>query len=64
MSVSKVTIEDGCTICGLCEQICPDIFSMGETSAAVKEGANYTEFESTLREAAGSCPVNVIEIID
>ncbi|MDZ7738465.1 MAG: 4Fe-4S binding protein [Bacteroidales bacterium] len=25
MAIKKVWIEEGCTSCGLCEDICPDI---------------------------------------
>lgn len=64
MPVSKVNISEGCTICGLCEQICPEVFEMGDTTAKVKEGVDLNQYESTIREAADSCPVNVIEVVD
>lgn len=64
MSISKVNILEGCTICGLCEQICPEVFEMGDAAAKVKEGVGLNQYESTIREAADSCPVNVIEVVD
>jgi len=61
LAISKVTIEDGCTSCGLCEQICPDVFEMPDV-AKVKEGADLNQFEGQVKEAADSCPVNVIKV--
>lgn len=60
MAISKVWIEDGCTSCGLCEDICPDVFKL-EDVATVIEGVNYSDFEDGIREAADSCPVEVIK---
>ncbi len=62
MAISKVVIEDGCTSCGLCEQICPEVFSMGSDKAEVKSGADLNANEDKIREAADSCPVSVIKI--
>lgn len=61
MAISKVTIEDGCTSCGLCEQICPDVFEVKDV-ATVKKGADLNANESPIKEAADSCPVTVIKI--
>jgi len=44
MAISKVWIEDGCTSCGLCEDICPEVFKV-EDIATVKEGVNFNDFE-------------------
>ena len=64
MSVSAVKIIEGCTLCGLCEQICPEVFKMGDTIALVIDGADLIKSEEKIREAAQSCPVNVIEVLD
>jgi ferredoxin len=61
MAIASVTIEDGCTACGLCEQICPDVFEVGDT-AKVKAGVDLNQFEDQIREAADSCPVTVIKV--
>jgi len=60
MAIKKVWIEDGCTECGLCVDICPEVFDLADDTAVVKEGVNYDEFEDGIREAAESCPVEVI----
>ena len=61
MAISKVTIEDGCTACGVCEQTCPEVFEMKDV-AAVKAGADLAANEDKIREAADACPVTVIKV--
>ncbi len=60
MAITKVYIEEGCTVCGLCEEICPDVFEI-EDEAQVKEGADLSANEEDIIEAAESCPVEVIK---
>lgn len=59
MAISKVIIEEGCTACGLCEGICPDVFEMDDV-AKVVEGADFSAHENDIKEASDSCPVEVI----
>lgn len=58
----KVTIEEGCTACGLCEQIAPDVFVIDGDTAVVKAGADLAANEAQVKEAADSCPVTVIKV--
>jgi ferredoxin len=60
MAIKKVWIEEGCTACGLCEDICPEVFKV-EDVATVIEGVNYDDYEKQIKEAAESCPVEVIK---
>jgi ferredoxin len=60
MAIGKVTIIEGCTACGLCESICPEVFEMKDL-AEVKPGVNYSEFETEIKDAADSCPAEVIK---
>lgn len=60
MAISKVWIEEGCTACGLCEELCPEVFTVDD-EATVKEGVDYSEFEDQIVEAAENCPVEVIQ---
>jgi ferredoxin len=60
MAIKKVWIEEGCTACGLCEDICPEVFKV-EDVATVIEGVNYDDYEEQIKEAAESCPVEVIK---
>jgi ferredoxin len=60
MAVEKVWIVEGCIACGLCEEICPAVFHLDDT-ANVVPGVNYSDYESEIKEAAESCPVEVIK---
>lgn len=60
MAIKKVWIEDGCTACGLCEDICPDVFKLDD-AATVIVGANFNDNEAQIIEAAESCPAEVIK---
>lgn len=60
MTVKKVWIEEGCTACGLCEDICPEVFIV-EDEATVIEGVNYSDYAEGIIESAESCPVEVIK---
>lgn len=59
MPITKVWITDGCTACGLCESICPDVFEMQDV-AIVKEGADFASNDADIKDAAASCPVEII----
>ncbi len=59
MAITKVWIDEGCTSCGLCEEIAPEVFEMPD-EAKVIEGADYEANDAEIREAAESCPVEVI----
>jgi ferredoxin len=60
MAVKRVWIEDGCTACGLCNEICPEVFKL-EDLAYVIEGVDYNKYEAQIKEAAENCPVEVIK---
>ena len=59
----KAKIADGCIGDGICTDICPEVFAMGDDGLAyivaetVPAGA-----EDKAREAAEACPVVVIEL--
>jgi ferredoxin len=63
MTISKVWIEEDCTACGLCEEICPQVFKVNDI-ATVIQGINYGDYEEKIKEAAESCPVEVIRYIE
>jgi len=60
MAITKVWIDKGCTSCGLCEEICPEVFKLKD-QATVIEDVNYSDYEAKIKEAAESCPVDVIK---
>lgn len=60
MTIKKVWIDEGCIACGLCEEICPEVFELKDL-ATVIEGVNYADYEEPIKEASESCPVEVIK---
>ena len=63
MSIKNVTIEDTCTGCGLCENISPKVFVVVDT-AEIMDDADFKANDAGIREAAESCPVEAIKIIE
>jgi len=59
----KVRITEECISCGLCVDICPDVFEMGDQFAQVKKDSKPEENEEKVRQAAEECPVAAI-IVD
>jgi len=60
MAITKVWIEEGCTSCGLCEEIEPEVFVLRDI-AEVISGVDFSRYEKKIIEAADSCPVEVIK---
>ena len=59
MAIKKVWVEEGCTSCGLCVDICPEVFEMEDT-ATVIAGVNFDDYEAQIKDASESCPADVI----
>lgn len=54
--------RDGCIGCGVCAEVCPDVFRIagdGLSEIIAKPEGN----EEAVQEAAESCPVEVIHVI-
>jgi ferredoxin len=54
--------EDACTGCGLCVEICPEVFEMDDDVAHVTVREIPEDFEDAVDEAADSCPVEAIDL--
>ncbi len=54
--------QELCTGCGLCPDICPQVFEMDGDTAAVKADPVPPDAEDDAREAAESCPVEAISL--
>ena len=55
--------ESGCIGCGLCTQVCPEVFEMGDSGVAKVIMEEVPEnLEDSVQEAADSCPVEVITV--
>lgn len=59
----EIKVNDDCTACGICEDICPEVFELGDEIAEVKLNPVPAEYEAKVREAAEECPTESIEII-
>lgn len=51
-----------CTGCGLCADMCPDVFEMKDDKAAVTSNPVPADSEDCCKEAAESCPVEAISV--
>ena len=54
--------ENTCISCGLCEGICPDVFTLETGVSTPKVDVVPAEHEDATREACESCPVTAISI--
>ena len=61
MAITRVWIEEGCISCGLSETNCPEVFKIKDEGSTVIEGVGYSGIEEKIKEAAESCPVEVIK---
>jgi len=58
--VKKVWITPGCITCGACEFTAPEVFEVLDV-ARVKQNVDFANYENEIKNAAKSCPVNVIK---
>lgn len=59
----KAAISEECVSCGLCVDICPDVFEMGTEYAQVKMTGIPEKFEAAVRQAAYEwCPASAIAV--
>ena len=56
----KVTILPGCIACGVCESLCPEVFTVLESCEVEQE--QVFGLEDLCRDASKACPVDVIHI--
>ncbi len=61
MAIKRVWLEEGCTLCGICEDGCPEVFELGEETSQVKGDADLAANEKCIRQAVEECPVEVIK---
>lgn len=56
----KVTVEETCVGCGLCEQQCPEVFKVQDDGLAhvIGDGSAC----ENVNDVAAQCPVNAIKV--
>lgn len=55
-------VNENCIGCGLCTNICPDVFAMSDAGVAIASSNDVpAEKLEKAEEAAHSCPVDAIE---
>ena len=54
--------RDGCIGCGMCTEICPEVFEMADDGLARVAKEPSESSIGKAKEAAESCPVQVIEV--
>ena len=60
----KAYVNEQCILCGLCADMCPGIFELGDEKSEVVVDEIPPEQQDCCREAAESCPTDAIEIDD
>ena len=61
----KATVnENTCTGCGICADTCPDVFEIEDGLSRTLVTDVPVEFASACREAAESCPVEAITVVE
>lgn len=59
----KVTIDrSGCISCGICVEMCPEIFGLDDEGLAEVLKQPDTDSEADVAQSAEECPVSVIII--
>ncbi|MGB2983927.1 MAG: ferredoxin [Candidatus Bipolaricaulia bacterium] len=55
---NPIVDSDLCVGCGLCAQVCSDVFEMNDDKAAVIDGADLST--DCIQDAVDQCPVSAI----
>lgn len=60
----KATVDKNlCIGCGICTEVCPDVFEMGDDNKAqVRQNPVPSNAEDSCRDATDQCPESAIKI--
>lgn len=58
----KAKVNEDCIGCGLCNSICPEVFTMTDEVFARACSDIPEKQDELVKEAADSCPVSAIEV--
>ncbi len=62
--IRRIWIAEGCIVCNLCEDTCPEVFDVQADTCTIRltAGRYYLERQEAIRQAAEECPVEVIRV--
>lgn len=60
--MKAIVDQETCIGCGLCPQVCPEVFRMEGDKAIAYTDPVPAEYQDGAKEAAEQCPVNAITI--
>ena len=60
--MKAIVDKDLCVGCGLCSELCPEVFQMEGDKADVKIDPVPSAAEDACRDAAEQCPVEAIKV--
>ena len=59
--MKKVRVDkQKCLGCGLCINLCPEVFELEDGKSKVKENVDLEKNKDSIKEAIDSCPVQAI----
>ncbi len=60
----KASVDDSCIACGLCVEVCPEVFELPEGADVAKVIVDEVpaDAKASCREAADGCPVEAIHL--
>ena len=59
----KATVDESCVACGLCEELCPEVFQLGDADVARVIADPVPESgEDCCLQAEAECPVDAIRV--
>jgi ferredoxin len=63
--MKAVVDKDLCAACGICAEICPEVFEIGEDGIAIAKAPEVPAgVEDSCKDAAGQCPAEAIKVED
>jgi ferredoxin len=60
--MKAIVDQDTCIGCGMCENICPEVFKLEDSKSTVIQKPVAPENQETAKQAAESCPVSAITL--
>ncbi len=64
VKVLEACVNEDCILCGICADMCPQLFSLGDEFAEVVVSEIPSEHQQCCREASDNCPTEAIVISD